>query len=117
KEGYPSRLHYFSDWIYQNQEKGIIKDVTQEIGGSPYPNAPSFMSENPKFYAQLAESANLAEIKTTEAAITERSYFYLPKAEISKLEQNIQSGDVIAITTSMNTLDIVHTGFAIEQNG
>jgi len=118
-EGYPSRLHYFSDWIYQNQEKKIILDITQEIGGSPYPNAPSFMSENPKFYVQLADPANLVEIKTTEAAIKERSYFYIPKAEIKslELEKNIQSGDIIAITTSMSNLDIVHTGFAIEKNG
>ena len=116
-EGYPSRLHYFSDWIYENGQKGILKDITQEIGGSPYPNAPSFMSENPKFYRQLADPVNLTEIKTTEMAIKDRSYFYLPKAEISKLEKNIQSGDLIAITTSMPNLDIVHTGFAIEKNG
>lgn len=115
--GYPSRLHYFSDWIYENEEKGITTDVTQEIGGIPYPNPPSFMSENPKFYAQLADHANLAEIKTTEAAIKERSYFYIPKAEIKSLEKNIQSGDIIAITTSMSNLDIVHTGFAIKKNG
>ncbi|REG82033.1 N-acetylmuramoyl-L-alanine amidase-like domain-containing protein [Algoriphagus antarcticus] len=116
-EGYPSRLHYFSDWIYENQEKKIIKNITEEIGGSPYPNAPSFMSENPKFYAQLADPANLAEIKIAEAAIKERSYFYIPKAKISMLEKNIQSGDIIAITTSMPNLDVVHTGFAIEKNG
>jgi hypothetical protein len=116
-EGYPSRLHYFSDWIYENEKKRILKDITQEIGGSPYPNTPSFMSENPKFYRQLADPVNLTEIKTTETAIKDRSYFYLPKAEISKLEKNIQSGDLIAITTSMPNLDIVHTGFAIEKNG
>jgi hypothetical protein len=115
--GYSSRLHYFSDWIYENEQKGILKDITQEIGGSPYPNAPSFMSENPKFYRQLADPVNLTEIKTTETAIKDRSYFYIPKAEISKLEMNIKSGDLIAITTSMPNLDIVHTGFAIEKNG
>lgn len=115
--GYFSRLHYFSDWIYENQQKGIIKDITQEIGGSPYPNTPSFMSENQKFYAQLRESKNLEAIKSTEAEILERGYFYIPKAEISKLEKSIQSGDIIAITTSMSNLDIVHTGFAIEKNG
>jgi len=116
-EGYPSRLHYFSDWISENEQKGILKDVTKEVGGSPYPNAPSFMSENPKFYVQLSDQQNLAAIKITEDEIKDRSYFYLPKAEISKLEKNIQSGDLIAITTSMPNLDIVHTGFAIEKNG
>jgi hypothetical protein len=116
-EGYLSRLHYFSDWIYENGKKGILKDVTKEIGGTLYPNAPTFMSENPKFYAQLSDPKNLAAIKITEEAIQERSYYYIPKAEISKLEKNIQSGDLIAITTSMPNLDIVHTGFAIEKNG
>jgi hypothetical protein len=116
-EGYPSRLHYFSDWIYENEQKGILKDITQEIGGSPYPNAPTFMSENPKFYAQLSDPKNLAAIKKTEIAFKDRSYYYIPKAEISQLEKNIQSGDLIAITTSMPNLDIVHTGFAIEKNG
>ncbi|MEB2784438.1 N-acetylmuramoyl-L-alanine amidase-like domain-containing protein [Algoriphagus persicinus] len=116
-QGYPSRLHYFSDWIYENEQKGIIEDITAEIGGSPYPNAPTFMSENPRFYAQLTDPANLSKIKITESIIKERRYFHIPKTEISKLEQNIQSGDLIAITTSMPNLDIVHTGFALEKNG
>jgi len=116
-EGYASRLHYFSDWIYENQQKGILTDITEEIGGSFYPNVPSFMSENPKFYTQLADPSNLEEIKDTELVLKERHYFYIPKAEIQQLEPNIQSGDLIAITTSMPNLDIVHTGFAIEKNG
>ncbi|MBN3582813.1 DUF1460 domain-containing protein [Algoriphagus aestuarii] len=116
-QGYPSRLHYFSDWIFENEQKGIISDVTEEVGGVPYPNNPTFMSENPKFYPQLSDSENLKEIKTTEAIIQKRGYFYIPKTEISKLEKNIQSGDLIAITTSMTNLDIVHTGFAIRKNG
>ncbi|WP_245942370.1 N-acetylmuramoyl-L-alanine amidase-like domain-containing protein [Algoriphagus chordae] len=117
KEAYPSRLHYFSDWVYENQQKGILTDITEEIGGSPYPNAPSFMSENPQFYAQLADPSNLEAIKTAEADIKTRSYFYIPKSEISSLEKGIRSGDLIAITTSMDNLDIVHTGFAIQKDG
>lgn len=116
-QGYPSRLHYFSDWIFDNEEKGIINDVTEEVGGEPYPNQPTFMSENPKFYPQLSDPKNLEEIKITEGIIQNRGYFFIPKTEISKLEKNIQSGDLIAITTSMNNLDIVHTGFAILKNG
>ena len=116
-EGYPSRLHYFSDWIFENEQKGILKDVTKEVGGSPYANTPSFMSENPQFYRQLNESENLDVIKETESKIEKRGYFYIPKAEIAALEKNIKSGDLIAITTSMPNLDIVHTGFAIEKNG
>lgn len=114
---YSSRLHYFSDWIYQNQQKGIIRDVTQAIGGSPYPNQPSFMSENPQFYAQLSNPDFLESIKNDEQEIAKRTYHYIPKAEIDKLEKNIQPGDLIAITTFMKNLDVVHVGFAVEKNG
>jgi hypothetical protein len=113
---YSSRLHYFSDWIYQNQEKGIIRDITKEIGGSPYPNQPTFMSENPRFYAQLSNPDFLKAIQADELEIAKRTYHFIPKAEIQSLEKNIQSGDLIAITTSMKNLDIVHVGFAIEKN-
>jgi hypothetical protein len=117
RKDYSSRLHYFSDWIYQNQEKGIIRDITKEIGGSPYPNQPTFMSENPRFYSQLSNPDFLEAIQADELEIAKRTYHFIPKAEIQSLEKNIQSGDLIAITTSMKNLDIVHVGFAIEKNG
>jgi choline kinase len=56
-------------------------------------------------------------LKLDEAEIATRTYFYIPKEEISQKENQIKSGDLIAITTSMKNLDIVHVGFAIEKNG
>jgi hypothetical protein len=117
RKDYPSRLHYFSDWIYQNQQKGILNDVTKEIGGTVYANNPSFMSSNPQFYAQLGNPEYLERLKSDEAEIATRTYYYIPKEEISQKENKIKSGDLIAITTSIKNLDIVHVGFAIEKNG
>lgn len=117
RKDYPSRLHYFSDWIYQNEQKGIIKDVTKEIGGKVYANNPSFMTSNPQFYAQLGNPEYVNRLKESEVAISKRTYHYIPKEEIAKQEQHILSGDLIAITTSMQNLDIVHVGFAIEKEG
>jgi len=114
---YPSRLHYFSDWIYHNQEKGILADITEEIGGISYPNAPSFMSSNPRFYAQLNNPDYVSQIKKAESAISARSYHYIPKEEINNYEGKIQSGDLIAITTSIPKLDVVHVGIAIVNEG
>jgi hypothetical protein len=115
--GYPSRLHYFSEWIYENEKKGILKDITKEIGGTVYENKPTFMSSNPKFYPQLSNQGFVEELKKTETVISGRSYHYIPKEEIDLHESKIQSGDLIAITTSMNNLDIVHVGFAIQSQG
>jgi hypothetical protein len=115
--GYASRLHYFSDWIYQNEEKEIVKAISKEIGGSVYENNPSFMTSNPKFYPQLSNPHYINQLKATESEIQSRKYYYLPKAEIRAHEAKIKSGDMIAITTSMSNLDIVHVGFAIEREG
>ena len=114
---YPSRLHYFSDWIYNNTQKGIIKDITAEIGGKPYEKHINFMSTHRDAYAQLVEDRFWEQIQETEKEINTRKYHYIPKSEVSKLEKGIQSGDLIAITTSIKGLDIVHVGFAYEQNG
>ena len=115
--GYSSRLHYFSDWIYENQQKGLLKDITRQIGGESYPNQPSFMSENPRFYPQLTDLSLVEKIRERENLIQTRSYFFVPKEKIQSLEHQIETGDLIAITTPLKNLDIVHVGFAVRQNG
>ncbi|WP_026954783.1 N-acetylmuramoyl-L-alanine amidase-like domain-containing protein [Algoriphagus vanfongensis] len=116
-QGYVSRLHYFSDWIYENQRKGILSNITQSIGGIRYENHPTFMTENPQYYPQLSQKENVEQLQNIEAAIRIRDYYFIPKAQISQVESQIKSGDLIAITTSMDNLDMVHVGFAIEKNG
>src|SRR5574338_86940 len=114
---YPSRLHYFSDWIYNNQQKGIVKDITEEIGGKPIRFKVNFMSENPKFYKQLQDNpAFIPIIKKQEAEINSRQYYYIPENDIEKVESKIQSGDIIALTTSDKGLDIGHVGIALKMD-
>lgn len=117
RKEYPSRLHYFSDWIYNNQQKGILEDITQDIGGEVYENNPSFMSQNPTYYPQLNNEEFIAQIKESESEIESRAYNYLPKESVKSHEDKIKSGDLIAITISLDNLDISHVGIAIEKNG
>ncbi len=42
---------------------------------------------------------------------------YIPKNKLLSKESFIQTGDIIAITSSVGGLDIAHEGFAIRQNG
>ncbi|MEO8233036.1 MAG: N-acetylmuramoyl-L-alanine amidase-like domain-containing protein [Ignavibacteriota bacterium] len=114
---YPSRLHYFSDWIYNNQQKGIIKDITEEIGGKKIKFAVDFMSKNPKYYKQLQENPKFIPIiKKQEEEINSRQYYYIPQNEIEKIESKIQTGDLIALTTSDKGLDIGHIGIAVKMD-
>ena len=107
-DGYPSRLHYFSDWIFNNSQKGILKDVTKEIGGQSIKFNVYFMSKNPDKYKKLTESPEFIPlIVKQEEAINKREYYYIPKEKVGKLENKIHDGDLIAITTNLKGLDTV----------
>ena len=111
---YPSRLHYFSDWIYDNVKKGVIKDVTEEIGGEKIKFKIDFMSTHPESYKQLEENPDfIPVIEKQEKEIRCREYFYIPKEKLESKEEQIQNGDLIAITTNVAGLDIGHVGIAV----
>jgi hypothetical protein len=111
-QGYPSRLHYFSDWIHDNQKKGIVRDVTAEIGGRPLRKALTFMTTNPDRYPPLKNAANLRRMKSVERTISKRSLCFIPKKTLRWLEDRIRDGDLIAITTNTEGLDVQHVGLA-----
>ncbi|NBB27763.1 N-acetylmuramoyl-L-alanine amidase-like domain-containing protein [Cellulophaga sp. BC115SP] len=115
--GYGSRLHYFTDWLKENERKGLIKDQTQICAGKPYKKSVSFMTSHLPLYPQLEDYRALEAVKMAEIELIRKSFFYIPKAEVAKRESCIQNGDIIAITTSKSGLDISHQGFAIVVNG
>lgn len=115
---YPSRLHYFSDWIYDNAGKGIVKDITKELKGVPYNKKVSFMTENSHLYAKLKNNKKfLDSVLVHEKKINGRQYYYIPKKDVKKVEESIANGDLIAITSSVNGLDINHVGLAVRIDG
>jgi hypothetical protein len=111
-KGYSSRLHYFSDWIHDNQKKGVVKDVTAEIGGSPYRKTVTFMTAHPILYPPLKDAATLRKMMSVERAISRRPLYFIPKKALIRLEKRIQDGDLLAITTNREGLDVQHVGFA-----
>jgi len=114
---YPSRLHYFSDWIYDNVKKGIVEDVTEEIGGKKISFNLNFMTTHPDSYIQLKSRQGGTDfipiIKEQEKEIGCREYYFIPKEELNSKEGQIQNGDLIAITTTVEGLDIGHIGIAV----
>lgn len=115
--GYTSRMHYFSDWIYNAGQRNIILDITREIGGVPYAKHPTFMSANTKYYPQLGNPEFVRQMKVYESEISRREYYYLPKETVADHLSGIRPGDLIAITIALANLDISHVGIAVEQNG
>ena len=114
--GYPSRLHYFSEWILNNEIKGLVKNISADLGGIAVKKDFNFMSTHRELYPMLKDSdANLAKIKSAEDHLSQQTWHIVPKDQVRDAENLIRNGDIIAMATSINGLDVTHTGFALKK--
>lgn len=112
-DGYPSRLHYFSDWLYDAGRRGLVQDLTGSLGGEPSDKRIDFMSRHTGAYPQLAFAPYVQAMAAIERAISARPVHYLPGTSLSAAEAYLQPGDVIAFTTDVPGLDVSHVGLAV----
>jgi hypothetical protein len=108
--GYGSRLHYFSDWIADNEQKGTVKDITGELGGISGRKTIDFMSSHAEAYPRLADPVVLDAVKERERVLSARPTSVLPLRLLPAATQNMEDGDIVGIAASKAGLDIVHTG-------
>ncbi len=113
---YPSRLHYFSDWLNNNEKKSIVTDITRTLGGQPYDKEINFMTRNRDRYRQLGSDEYFGEVGKIEEKLTACDFFYVNQSDIEKMEDKVQNGDLIAITSTVDGLDIAHVTIALHQN-
>lgn len=111
-EDYSSRLHYTTDWIYENQKKGLVRNITQEAGGVDHKVNLYIMSTNHEKYKQLKGKPELTEkIRKTEAEASQRKNYRIAAGEIEKNKKSFKNGDIVCFVTNMAGIDISHVGF------
>jgi len=116
--GYVSRLHYFSEWITNNEEKGIVEDMSSKIGGTKHAVVLNFMSTHPDSYPQIKSNQSLIkEIRQIELKVSAQPYFYIPKEKIADHEKGIQDGDIVALVTKIQGMDVSHVGILFKKEG
>ena len=120
--GYPSRLHYTVDYWFDNEKKGVLKVVTEELADKkslcPIPTPVNFMTSHRKLYRQLSNDSFFKEMVRLEEEIGKREAFYIPKEYVRISEERIKTGSLIGMTTTTPGLDISHTGIAVRmENG
>ena len=116
-DGYPSRLHYFSDWIADNDSKGVVRNLTRELGGVVDPEPITFMTSHISAYRQLSDVSLVDQIRKTEAKLTADGRVVIPEDAIAGVSDRIRNGDIIAAATNVAGLDIAHTGIALYVDG
>lgn len=112
RDGYTSRLHYFSDWIRDNARRGGVMDLGESLGGTRDTRPLRFMTEHRSSYPALANEDVFAEIAALERGLDLHPRWVVPTARIAEVSDRIESGDILAFATAIEGLDVTHTAFA-----
>jgi len=113
---YLSRLHYLEDWLYDNSRRGLIEDLTRDLGGRSVPHSAREMSTGWRHYRYLAANRSLlGPLARMEANVSSRPLYQIPKSQVKAIEPKLRSGDVIGvISRERNGLySTAHVGLAL----
>lgn len=114
---YPSRLHYFTDWLRDNERRGLLALVTDDLGGVADVEPISFMTSHRDAYRQLVDQSSYDEIGRIERRLNQSPRIYLPEEQVAAAAEQIHDGDILAMTSTLAGLDVAHTGIAVWSGG
>jgi hypothetical protein len=116
-EGYPSRLHYFTDWVFDNELKKVLRNISPTLRGTVSRKKIDYMSTHPGSYPQLAGGKGVDRIAEAEAAMSGRGFAYVPRAEVPQILGKLRNGDLIGTVADMQGMDVAHTGLIVLEEG
>ena len=117
-DGYSSRNHYFSQWIQSGTRQGLVREIEADRSITvPMKLSLTYMSSHPDSYpllkVDMEERRLIAEMEKRVSGATIR---YIPKERVGDSRQKlscIHDGDILALTTNKEGLDISHVGLAV----
>ncbi|MGV8059846.1 MAG: N-acetylmuramoyl-L-alanine amidase-like domain-containing protein [Smithellaceae bacterium] len=116
-DGYSSRLHYFTDWLRDNEQKKILRDISRKLQAVDQRKKINYMTTHRQAYRALYDENEFEKMLQVENNISRRIFRIIPKDEVNQQKGKIKPGDVIAFTAAEKGLDVVHAGFAFWQKG
>src|ERR1700746_1884011 len=95
---YLSRLHYLEDWLYDNDRRGLVEDLTRDLGGRSVPHSSRGVNAGWRHYRYLAANRSLlGPLARMEANVSSRPLYEIPKSKVAGIEPKLRSGDVIGV--------------------
>ena len=113
--GYSSRLHYFTDWLRDNEKKEILKDISGQFDAEAQRKKINYMTTHHTSYPVLKNENEFQNMLVAEKDLSRKVFSVIAKDKISQQKTKIQNGDIIAIATNQEGLDVAHVGFACWQ--
>lgn len=127
RDGYASRLHYFSQWAQQGCQRGIMEDAGAE-GKWPFTGRQRldlhFLSRNassPSAAPALrGDTAEISSVAHYERELSGTVVNYIPKNLLAQSQHSLKAihdGDILALVTTKKGLDVSHVGMALWKGG
>jgi hypothetical protein len=116
---YLSRLHYLEDWLHDNDRRGLVEDLTRNLGGRSVPHSAREMSAGWRHYRYLATNRSLlGPLARMEANVSSRPLYEIPKSKVARIESKLRSGDIIGIISrdGREFRSTAHVGLALRTN-
>jgi hypothetical protein len=114
-DGYSSRLHYFTDWLRDNEKKKTLKDVSRQFHAVAQRKKINYMTLNRASYPALKNEFEFRKMLVIEKNISRKVFHIISRDKVNQQKTKIKNGDVIAFATKDEGLDVAHVGFAIWQ--
>ena len=122
--GYCGRLHYFTEWLTNNAERGFLQRLGGALKGRPLRDTLNFMTAHRSAYPRMAANDSLfgcvraaeRRLRTTQRHAPVR---YVPQDSIRAVYDQLRGGDVVALVSPVDGLNVSHTGlvYAGEDGG
>ncbi len=113
---YLSRLHYLEDWLYDNNRRGLVQDLTRDLGGQSVPHSAREMSSGWRHYRYLAANRSLlGPLGRMETNVSSRPLYQISKNRVAGIESKLRSGDIIGIISRDRSglYSTAHVGLAL----
>ena len=110
---FDSRLHHLEDWSRDNEQRGLVQDITASLGGKPLHRQMAYMGKKPHLFRQLrADPSLIPPLVRVENELSRRGITYIPKSQVPKIESKLRNGDIICIVTNWHETYTSHVGVA-----
>jgi len=117
---YASRLHYFDDWIDDNEARKRLKNLTPELGGEPLTRTYFHISSRVLPRSDVSPEALAAltrEVTATESRLSQVPHLVLSRERAPRVLDQLEDGDLVAFVRERSGLLIHHAGFIYRVRG
>ena len=115
--GFLSRMHFLEEVFANNSARGLSTNPTSEMGGVRLTRNITEMTSAWRSYRYLKNNPSLLPLMgRVQDRVSALPVHHIPRSRVPAAEKDIQTGDIIAITSRDKSGYTSHVGMAVRQS-